>query len=130
MKIGMISKLWEPTDPNSTGGTGMSVGILTNELIKRGSKVTLFATGNSKTKAKLVSARKNPFTNDYSEIHEYENIANAFNMSEKFDIIHAHVEHKSLFFSKNSKCPVLHTIRYGEFCSCMFKRNLHKKPRT
>ena len=57
MKIALVSKLWEATDPNSTGGTGMSVGLLANELVRRGHKVTLFATGDSKTNAKLISVK-------------------------------------------------------------------------
>lgn len=115
MRIALISKLWERTDPLSTGGTGMSVGILAEELIKRGHQVSLFATGNSRTKARLISVRQKPFTNDYSEIQEYQNIANAFEKANTFDLIHCHVEHKALFFSNLVKTPVLHSIRYGEF---------------
>ncbi len=116
MKIAIISKLWEATEPQSTGGTGVAIGNLVNGLVERGHQVTLFATGNSRTKAQdLVAVRKTPFTDDYSEIQEYDNIAGAFKRSESFDIIHAAVEHKSLFFSGISKIPTLHSIRYGEF---------------
>jgi hypothetical protein len=55
LKIAIVSKLWEETSPNSRGGTGSSIGLLVNALVERGHHVTLFATGNSKTKAqKLV----------------------------------------------------------------------------
>ncbi len=116
MKIAIISKLWEPTSSNSTGGTGVAIGNLVNGLSDKGHEVTLFATGDSKTKAKeLVSVREKSFTNDYSEIQEFDNIAGAFKREKDFDIIHSAVEHKSLFFSGIGQTPVLHSIRYGEF---------------
>ncbi|MFP4514436.1 MAG: glycosyltransferase family 4 protein [Parcubacteria group bacterium] len=116
MKIAIISKLWEPTSAQSTGGTGAAIGNLVNGLSDKGHEVSLFATGDSKTKAKeLVAVRESPFANDYSEIQEFDNIAGAFKRQEDFDIIHCAVEHKSLFFSGIGKTPVVHSIRYGEF---------------
>jgi glycosyltransferase involved in cell wall biosynthesis len=116
MKIAIISKLWEATSPNSTGGTGVAIGNLVNGLSDKGHKVTLFATGDSKIKAKeLVAVRERPYTNDYSEIQEFDNIAGAFKREKEFDIIHSAVEHKSLFFSDIGQTPVLHSITYGEF---------------
>jgi glycosyltransferase involved in cell wall biosynthesis len=116
MKIAIISKLWESTSAESTGGTGVAIGNLVNGLSDKGHEITLFATGDSKTKAKeLVSVRKKPYINDYSEIQEFANIAGAFKREKDFDIIHCAVEHKSLFFSDIGQTPVLHSIRYGEF---------------
>ncbi len=116
MKIALVSKLWENTEKDSLGGTGASIGNLVDALVENGHEVTLFATGDSKTKAqKLVSVRKTPFGNDYSELQEFENISNAFKNKNNFDLIHCAVEHKSLFFSEIAKIPVLHSIRYGEF---------------
>lgn len=116
MKIAIVAKLWESTQPFSTGGTGMSVGVLVNKLTERGHKVSLFATGDSKTKAqRLISVKKKPYQNDYSEIKEYQNIFNAFKQADKFDIIHTHVEHKAVFFAPLVKTPVLISLRYGEF---------------
>ncbi|MFH1890656.1 MAG: glycosyltransferase family 4 protein [Candidatus Kuenenbacteria bacterium] len=113
-KIAIISKLWEETSELSTGGSGMSVGTLVNGLVERGHQVTLFATGNSKSKAqKLVSIKDRPYKGDYSEIKEYQNIYNAFKIADQFDIIHAHVEHKACFFAPLVETPVLVSIRYG-----------------
>jgi len=116
MKIAIVSKLWEETTPLSRGGTGASIGALVNGLVEKGHKVTLFATGNSQTRAQeLVSAREEPFRDDYSEIHEYENIAGAFRRHKDFDIIHCACEHKSVLFGDLVSTPSLHSIRYGEF---------------
>jgi glycosyltransferase involved in cell wall biosynthesis len=85
-------------------------------LVDRGHKITLFATGNSKTKTqKLISVREMPYRGDYSEIHEYENIAGAFRRHKDFDIIHCAVEQKSVLFGDLVPTPSLHSIRYGEF---------------
>lgn len=116
MRIAIVSKLWEETTPLSRGGTGASIGALVNGLVDKGHEVTLFATGNSKTKAQeLVSVREEPYRDDYSEIHEYENIAEAFRRHEEFDIIHCAVEQKSVIFGELVDTPSIHSIRYGEF---------------
>lgn len=117
MNIALVSKLWEKSDTNSTGGTGMKVGNLAEGLIKRGHKVTIFGTGDSKTKANLVSIIKKPFSpqNPYSEIKEYLNISKAFQSANKFDIINCHTEHKGLLFSGLVKTPIIYTIGYGQF---------------
>lgn len=116
LKIALVSKLWEDTSPDSRGGTGSSLGYLVNGLVERGHHVTLFATGNSKTKAqKLIAIRKKYYQDDYSEIHEYANIASAFRLADKFDLIHCAVEQKSVLFGELTKTPSLHSIRYGEF---------------
>lgn len=115
MKIALVSKLWETTDPTSTGGTGLSVGLLANELVKRGHQVTLFATGDSKTRAKLIAVRNKKWQNDYSEPIEYLNIANAFSEHKKYDIIHTHVEQKAAFFADLVNTPTIMSLRYGEF---------------
>jgi glycosyltransferase involved in cell wall biosynthesis len=116
LKIAIVSKLWEETSTLSRGGTGASIGYLVNGLVDRGHQVTLFATGNSKTKAqKLISIRKKHYQGDYSEIHEYANIASAFRLADKFDIIHCAVEQKSVIFGELTSTPSLHSIRYGEF---------------
>ncbi len=116
LKIAIISKLWEETSPLSKGGTGSSLGFLVNGLVDKGHHVSLFATGDSKTKAqKLFFVRKKPYQEDYSEIQEYSNISSAFSIASKFDIIHCAVEHKSVFFGDLCKTPSIHSIRYGEF---------------
>lgn len=116
LKIAIVSKLWEPTSPYSTGGTGVIVGNLVNGLVRRGHDVTLFATGDSKTLAqKTISVQYKHFINNYSEIKEYQNIHNCYKIADKFDIINTHVENKSCFFVPLIKTPTIISIEYGEF---------------
>lgn len=119
MKIVLISKLWEETSPSSRGGTGVFIGNLAEELTRRGHKVYLFATGDSTKKVtKLFSVIDHAFKT-YSEPIHYLNIARAFEYGNKInaDIIHACVDHTSLYFSKISKISSLHTIDYGNLFS-------------
>ncbi|MFM7372207.1 MAG: glycosyltransferase family 4 protein, partial [Sphaerospermopsis kisseleviana] len=55
MRIAQVAPLWERVPPPAYGGIELVVGLLTDELVKRGHEVTLFASGDSLTLAKLVS---------------------------------------------------------------------------
>ncbi len=115
MRIALVSTLWEPVSCVSTGGTGVFVGYLAEELVKRGHKITLFASGNSKTFAELESIADTHFVSGFSDPLEYLNIANAFRNANKFDIIHCNVNFRSVIFSDLVKTPSIHTLDYGEF---------------
>lgn len=54
MRIGIISPMWKRVPPEKYGGTEYVVSLITEELVKRGYEVLLFASGDSITKAKLV----------------------------------------------------------------------------
>jgi Glycosyltransferase Family 4 len=54
MKIAQIAPLYERVPPTLYGGTERIVSYLTEELMRQGHEVTLFASGDSKTSAKLV----------------------------------------------------------------------------
>ena len=118
MKIAIVSKLWEATAPDSTGGTGASVGYLCHELKKRGHEVTLFASSDSTRQVELCGGQDSAsFRRQYSEPAEFLNISRAFDRRFKFDLIHCNNEYKSLFFGAASSTPSLHAVRYGEFFS-------------
>lgn len=55
MRIAQVSPLYERVPPKFYGGTERIVSYLTEELVRRGHEVTLFASGDSITKAKLIS---------------------------------------------------------------------------
>jgi hypothetical protein len=60
MKIAQISPLIESVPPRLYGGTERVVSYLTEELVRQGHDVTLFASGDSVTSAKLVPCSKRP----------------------------------------------------------------------
>ena len=55
MRIAQIAPLAEPVPPEKYGGTERVVSLLTEELVRRGHEVTLFASGDSQTAARLVA---------------------------------------------------------------------------
>ncbi len=114
LKIAQIAPLWETIPPKRYGGIEIMIDKITNELLKRGHEVTLFASGNSKTKARLRSVfPKSLFEMKVDWYHRSQNLinaANAFSMADEFDIIHNHAGDNGLLFSEISKTPVLTTL--------------------
>ena len=56
MRIAQVAPLYESVPPQLYGGTERVVSYLTGELVRMGHEVTLFASGDSQTRAKLVAA--------------------------------------------------------------------------
>lgn len=121
MKIAILSTPWISTPPQGYGGTELVVHNLTEELVKRGHDVTLFATGDSKTSAKLKYAfrralgapfkhKKNPYNKLLFHVREFIHLVE----KENFDIIHAHTRPTGLFLLDYLKKPFLHTL-HGAF---------------
>jgi hypothetical protein len=74
MKIAQIAPLYERVPPRLYGGTERVVCYLTEELVHQGHDVTLFASGDSETSAKLVrccdfALRLNPTVKDALPYH-------------------------------------------------------------
>ncbi|PIQ92057.1 MAG: glycosyl transferase [Parcubacteria group bacterium CG11_big_fil_rev_8_21_14_0_20_39_14] len=113
LRIAQIAPLWISIPPQKYGGIERIVFWLCEELTKRGHKVTLFASGDSKTSAKLVSVYprgllkdKVPWTDPFWNL---ENLSLAFRRTKEFDIIHSHLDLWTLFFQELTKVPVVHT---------------------
>lgn len=116
MKIVVISTLWERTPPRLYGGTERIASYLTEELVRRGHDVTLFATGDSKTRAKLKTVYPRALYRDgvpWSSYHDHLLLyGQALAHAEKIraDIVHAHSVYYSLPFSEIADVPVVSTI--------------------
>jgi glycosyltransferase involved in cell wall biosynthesis len=96
MKIAQIAPLAESVPPTRYGGTERVVSWLTEELVRRGHDVALFASGDSRTAAELVSVtpkalRLNPAVTDYSP-YNYLLVDSVFRRAAEFDILHFHVD--------------------------------------
>ena len=116
MRIAQISPLWHSLPPKIYGGTERIVYYLTEELIKRGHQVTLFAHKDSKTSAKLVGINPKNFDNQIDlswnnyQLYSLLNTSAAYQRAEEFEIIHNHIGVYPLFFSKLVKAPTLTTF--------------------
>lgn len=118
MKIAQVSPLWERVPPPAYGGIELVVSHLTDELVRRGHEVVLFASGDSDTLAKLESVypralRLDPNIKEYS-VYEMLELSRVYERAAKFDIIHSHVGIAALPFGSLVKTPTIHTL-HGKF---------------
>lgn len=115
MKIAQIAPIIERVPPKKYGGTERVVHLLTEELVKRGHEVTLFASGDSETSAKLVSVypralREAKIKDLYgANIFTMLNIGLSYSRQSDFDIIHDHNGHNSLPTANIANTPVVMT---------------------
>lgn len=114
LKIAQIAPLWVSVPPEKYGGIERIVYWLCEELIKRGHKVTLFASGDSKTSAKLTAVYPRgllkdriPWTDPFWNL---ENLSCAFKRAGEFDVLHSHLDLWTLFFQDLTTKPVVHTF--------------------
>jgi glycosyltransferase involved in cell wall biosynthesis len=114
MKIAQVSSLMEAVPPKLYGGTERIVAYLTDELVALGHDVTLFASGDSHTKAKLVpgwprALRLDPEIRDYLAPHIIMLETLACRASE-FDIIHLHIDYLGYPLLRRIGVPFLATL--------------------
>jgi glycosyltransferase involved in cell wall biosynthesis len=96
MKIAQVAPLFERCPPRLYGGTERIVSYLTEELVRQGHDVTLFASGDSRTSANLVrcsdmSLRLNPAVKDSLPYHLIM-LDQVRRQADKFDVLHFHVD--------------------------------------
>ena len=94
MKIAQVAPLYESVPPIAYGGTERIVSYLTEELTRQGHDVTLFASGDSVTQAKLVSVCKRSLRLDEGCIdqlsHHMVMLEQVMQRADEFDVIHFH----------------------------------------
>lgn len=129
MRIGMIASNYIriPPEPGfvpegQSGATEQVTHLLTEELVKRGHEVTLFASEDSKTAARLVSidsgstAISNWGTKtEYIFNQELRLIKKAYEMAKNgdFEIIHSQIPVRTAFFASDTKVPTVATLHRG-----------------
>jgi glycosyltransferase involved in cell wall biosynthesis len=97
MRIAQVAPLYESVPPKLYGGTERVVSSLTEELVRRGHEVTLFASGDSITSARLVpccpeSLRLDPDCKD-ELAHHILMLEQVYAQKDNFDIIHFHIDY-------------------------------------
>jgi glycosyltransferase involved in cell wall biosynthesis len=96
MRIAQLSPLFESVPPKLYGGTERIVHYLAEELVRQGHEVTLFASGDSSTSAKLVpcgnQALRLANAAEPLALHLWM-LEKAFQRRDEFDIIHSHLEY-------------------------------------
>jgi len=114
LRIAQVAPLYERVPPARYGGTERVVAFLADELVRRGHEVTVFASGDSSTRANLIAPtptalRLDPGATDSLSPHVIE-LAQVFQRAGDFDVIHCHVDYLAFPFGRFVETPTLHTL--------------------
>lgn len=114
MRIAQVAPLYESVPPKLYGGTERIVSYLTEELVRQGHEVTLFASGDSMTGATLApmcdeSLRMHPESID-ALAHHVLMLQRVIDSKSQFDIVHFHIDYLHFPLSRAEKLVNLTTL--------------------
>lgn len=116
MRIGIVAPVWVRVPPELYGGIELVVHLLTEELVRRGEDVTLFASGDSITKALLKSLYPKAVGFGIpSQSFVLTHVAFAYSQADEFDIIHNNTGVSGIVMARLVKTPVLTTLHNNYF---------------
>ena len=119
MKIAHVAPVATTIPPPKSGSVETMASLLTEGLVARGHDVTLFATADSKTTAKLAAIYPHGYWHDENmwpwELYEMLNLAAAVERAGEFDIIHYEAAYypMSLAFTRLSPTPIVQTLHHS-----------------
>src|SRR2546428_8692223 len=119
MKIAHIAPVATTIPPPKSGSVEMMTSLLTEGLVAQGHDVTLFATGDSTTTAKLHATYPHGYWHDLNmwpwELYEMLNLAAAVERAADFDIIHYEAAYypMSLAFARLLRVPIVQTVHHS-----------------
>ena len=117
LRIAQVAPLYESVPPKLYGGTERVVSYLTEELVRRGNEVTLFASGDSVTSARLHAGY--PTSLRLSGLAQVAAnglgmhmpmLSHVFENADDFDIIHCHLDYWTFAFSNLVATPTITTL--------------------
>jgi glycosyltransferase involved in cell wall biosynthesis len=114
MKIAQVAPLFESVPPKLYGGTERIISYLTEELVREGHEVTLFASADSVTAARLIpgverALRLDSRCGDHLAWH-YLMFDEVFRRSDQFDVIHFHTEYLHVPLANRSDAVSMTTL--------------------
>ena len=112
-RVAVLSPVAWRTPPRQYGAWETVASNIAEGLVARGWNVTLFATGDSITRARLHAVIDQGYEEDSAidpKVAEYLHIAEVFEHAADFDLIHSHYDFMALSYSRLIKTPVLTTI--------------------
>jgi glycosyltransferase involved in cell wall biosynthesis len=113
MRIAQIAPLQVAVPPRQYGGTERLIHNLTETLVQLGHDVTLFASGDSQTSARLIAPVAEAFNfNPAIDARAYQMamLAEVYHQAERFDIIHSHLDYYALPYAEHSLTPTVTTL--------------------
>jgi glycosyltransferase involved in cell wall biosynthesis len=112
-RVAVLSPIAWRTPPRQYGAWETVASNITEGLVARGWDVTLFASGDSVTRAHLHAVVERGYEEDPSadpKVAEYLHISEAFERAAEFDLIHSHYDFMALTYTRLVTTPVLTTI--------------------
>ncbi|MGH8565440.1 MAG: glycosyltransferase family 4 protein [Gammaproteobacteria bacterium] len=112
-RVALLSPIAWRTPPRQYGAWETVASNITEGLVARGWDVTLFASGDSVTRARLHAVVDQGYEEDPAvdpKVAEYLHISEAFEHAAEFDLIHSHYDFMALTYTRLVKTPVLTTI--------------------
>ena len=114
MRIAQVAPLYESVPPHLYGGTERIVSYLTEALIERGHDVTLFASGDSRTRGRCVAGTAKAIRLDSQIVdslpYHIAQLRRVIDRAATFDIIHNHMDILGLPLVAISSAPVVTTL--------------------
>lgn len=113
MRLAMLAPISWATPPRAYGPWELVTSLLAEALVKRGVSVTLFATANSRTAARLEAVAPHGYSEAEgldAKVWEAIHVANLFEQADDFDLIHNQADFIPLAFSNLVDTPMLTTI--------------------
>lgn len=112
-RVAVLSPVAWRTPPRQYGAWETVASNITEGLVARGWDVTLFATGDSVTRARLHAVIDRGYEEDCTvdpKVAEYRHISEVFEHAADFDLIHSHYDFMALTYTRLVSTPVLTTI--------------------
>jgi len=136
LRIAMLAPPWIPIPPPAYGGVERVIELLTEELLRRGHEVTLFAPPGTRSAARVRSVLAHPRPDDIQmSIFEADHVAAAFDGIEQgppsgapYDIVHDHSGFTAFAFAHRIATPLVQTL-HGPFTKetrAFYRRHGHK----
>jgi len=114
LRIAQVAPLFEPVPPRLYGGTERVVSYVTEELVSRGHDVTLFASGDSETRARLSpgceSALRLLGKPGLGVGLQLAMLTDVFTDAHRFDIVHSHLDYWSFPMARLTGVPTVSTM--------------------
>jgi len=114
LRIAQVAPLYESVPPRLYGGTERVVSYLTEELVRAGHRVTLFASGDSTTSAELLSVWERALRLDHRHPEPLSLhlvlMEEVFRRAAQYDVIHFHTDAVHLPLARRYNTPSLATL--------------------
>lgn len=111
----MLAPPWIKVPPAGYGGIEWVIHYLTDELVRRGHDVTLFATGDSHTRARLAATFPTQMPEKIGQsMYEVQQAATCLERADEFDVIHDHGGFTAVPYASFLRTPLVHTL-HGPF---------------